>query len=1029
MRTKITLHLLFIGVLFIATMPPAVAREDCRNATRPLFFIENKGQVTDQYYQSRSDIDFKMYLGNSLNLFVGSHGLHYQWAIAASQEHSKEPHISNKIKLLDEDTEAEIFQMYRLDVKIKGANTKAEVVKEQPYRYSERYYLPHLGLHGEKVSSYQKIVYKNIYPQIDWQLYIRDGQIEYDFIVYPGGRVEDIALLYEGMKEIKIQADGSLWVSTPVGSVTESKPVAFTLSGQQVPVWFTQKNNNEIGFATGAYEGILVIDPVLEWSTYYGGGAQDRTTLGSLAADPYDYVVLGGTTQSVYNIATVGSYQEVLASNTDMFISKLDLMGFPVWGTYYGGPATEEGTPLATDRWGNIYFSGRLPAASAQAVYLSPGAHQSSPVGGYEAVLVKMDSSGSFIWSTLYAGNGSETPKSIACDTVGNVYMGGITTSTLHISTPGVHQETRNASQDGFVVKFDSAGVRQWGTYFGGEKSDDIYDIVVSDSGYVFLTGATLSTTDIASLGAYQTIFGSTSNVQDGFLAKLNTDGTLAWSTYFGGEKKDVSTSVCVDKAGNVYITGETLSEIGISTPGSFQENNASIMNNHSDAFIAKFSATGQRIWSTYFGGEAGDFGCGMVLDPSGSFIFVSGYTSSATGIATPLAVIKDTLDISDGYAVKFDTAGNRIWGTYIGGDNMDILYDIAINQNGNMFILGVTYSLAFFATPGAYLTAHQGAVDLFVSKLSVCDMVPVDTILGPVTVCRGETYDYQVPQIMGAISYEWVLPADWSGTSTTHEITVSTGAIDDTLRIKAIYPCGPSVEYKLPVHIVPLPEITTTSLTPICEGDTIILTATAGDHYQWLKDGILMPDTTMAVSVFATGDYQVVVSNIIGCSDTSLPTMLTVNPLPYPIITASGNVLDAGVYESYQWYHNGEEILGATFQTYTYFIHSGEYTVQVTDTNGCTAMSAPFDPLLSVYETMSIVDAFEIFPNPAQSTLYIRTPYPVHVIIRSIDGRIVRPISNETIVDVSGWSKGVYLLEFYQNDGVRLGTRRFFKD
>src|SRR5690606_11810909 len=196
--------------------------------------------------------------------------------------------------------------------------------------------------------------------------------------------------------------------------------------------------------------------------------------------------------------------------NTDMFISKLDLMGFPVWGTYYGGPATEEGTPLATDRWGNIYFSGRLPAASAQAVYLSPGAHQSSPVGGYEAVLVKMDSSGSFIWSTLYAGNGSETPKSIACDTVGNVYMGGITTSTLHISTPGVHQETRNASQDGFVVKFDSAGVRQWGTYFGGEKSDDIYDIVVSDSGYVFLTGATLSTTDIASLGAYQTIFGST---------------------------------------------------------------------------------------------------------------------------------------------------------------------------------------------------------------------------------------------------------------------------------------------------------------------------------------------------------------------------------------------------------------------------------------------------------------------------------------------------------------------------------------
>src|SRR5690606_9985167 len=84
------------------------------------------------------------------------------------------------------------LSMYRMDVTLIGAHEPAEVITEDRQSYHEQYYLPHCGADGVKAHAYRRITYREVYPGIDWVLYIRDNTLEYDFVVHPGGRISDI---------------------------------------------------------------------------------------------------------------------------------------------------------------------------------------------------------------------------------------------------------------------------------------------------------------------------------------------------------------------------------------------------------------------------------------------------------------------------------------------------------------------------------------------------------------------------------------------------------------------------------------------------------------------------------------------------------------------------------------------------------------------------------------------------------------------------------------------------------------------
>ena len=388
------------------------------------------------------------------------------------------------------------------------------------------------------------------------------------------------------------------------------------------------------------------------------------------------------------------------------------------WGTYYTGTGQvwpngeERGNSCIADAAGNVYMVGFTSSISDIA---TAGAHQTvyagGPIvfgtGGYDAFLVKFNSSGVRQWATYYGGSQDDMGISCAVDASGNVYMIGSTSSTSGIATAGAHETTIN---DGFLVKFNSNGVRQWGTYFEGNGNACTTDA----SGNIYIVGLTNSTSGIATAGAHQTVM---SGSGDAFLVKFNSSGVKQWGTYFGGASSGASgmekgLSCATDALGNVYMVGQTPSTSGIATTGAHQ----TIYGGGScDAFLVKFNSSGVMQWGTYYGGAGVDIGYSCATDATGN-VYLAGDTQQeflpASSGMTTIGAHQSAYGggYSDGFLVKFDSNGLRQWGTYYGGSLLDVSFSCATDASGNVYMSGNTQSSAGIATSGAHQTTVNDA-------------------------------------------------------------------------------------------------------------------------------------------------------------------------------------------------------------------------------------------------------------------------------------------------------------------------------
>ncbi len=269
----------------------------------------------------------------------------------------------------------------------------------------------------------------------------------------------------------------------------------------------------------------------------------------------------------------------------------------------------------------------------------------------------------------------------------------------------------------------------QWATYFGGDKEDGGTKAAVDAAGNLFVGGNTKSLTNIATTGAYQTtIAGNT----DAFIAKYNSNGTLLWASYYGGEKNDFVGGLATDAMGNVFISGQTGSSTGIATAGAYQPALADTGTYPggpplNDGYIAKFDNNGVLQWATYFGGVSADMANSIATDALGN-IFCTGLTFSQYGIATPGAYQTTfTLGLplgagSEAFIAKFTNAGGLLWATYYGGPDLDLGIGAATDRWGNVFISGFTKSMSGIATTGAHQATEGDGGDYndgFLAKFS----------------------------------------------------------------------------------------------------------------------------------------------------------------------------------------------------------------------------------------------------------------------------------------------------------------------
>jgi Beta-propeller repeat len=292
-----------------------------------------------------------------------------------------------------------------------GANRHVVIRAEHPGRGRVNYLLgddPAKWRTG--LRTYERIVYRELWPGVDLVFYGQSGQLKYEFLVRAGAHVADIKLTYRGARQLSLDSAGNLLVRTPAGDLSDKSPVSYQLvDGKRAPVTsrFALDRRGGYGFALGrGYDRRypLVIDPGLLYSTYLGGGGIDVGH--GIAVDGAGSAYVTGETSSVDFPTTAGAFDTTYnGGSEDAFVTKLSASGAAlVYSTYLGGNGLDGGSAVAVDASGDAYVSGLTISADFPT---TAGAFNTTFNGSGDAFVTKLDASGAAPVFSTYLGGGS----------------------------------------------------------------------------------------------------------------------------------------------------------------------------------------------------------------------------------------------------------------------------------------------------------------------------------------------------------------------------------------------------------------------------------------------------------------------------------------------------------------------------------------------------------------------------------------------------------------------------------------------
>ncbi|MCP4220767.1 MAG: hypothetical protein GY765_39430 [bacterium] len=632
----------------------------------PIYFIANNGQVNQEvrYYTGPSP-----HGSPGFTLWITDTELVCRRKIGENK-----PEIT-RLSFIGASAEKELLPLDKTTHRVNYFKSRSRTpAKSNPGRKREP--LPGTDSFAG-IATYEAVIFKNIYRQIDLKIYGKGNTIEYDWIIRPGGNPDDIRFQYHGVRETGLTPGGDLYVGKGPGNILHGKPFAFQektaaspkrllnpaadiISGTDGFKPNEQKNTNTItevesrfealpgshtyGFKVNGYDRSLplVIDPlILSFSTYLGVNAESSPAAG-VCADSSGYVYVTG-----------------------------------------------------------IVLGAEFPVKSA---------FQETPGGEYDIYVTRFSPYGdSLMYSTFIGGTGDDYSGGIAVDSQGCAYITGYTYSE-DFPTHNALYGTLKGNVDAVVVKLSANGAGlKFSTYLGGTSSDRGRDIAVSGD-YVYIAGDTRSG-DFPLLLPLQ---GNPGSFMDAFLTRLTSTGSaLVFSTYLGGNGLTRAGGMAVDTAGNVYMTGST-------SAGNFPVKNAcqSSPGGGSDAFVGKFSPSGTLEYSTFLGGADNDDGKGVAVDAGGAAV-VTGNTYSAN-FPTQNPYQRTLSGSRDAFVARIAAGGGSlIYSTYLGGNSEgDIASAITVNYAGNAYVTGNTNS-ENFPSVDPLQTGLAGGTDVFICRFT----------------------------------------------------------------------------------------------------------------------------------------------------------------------------------------------------------------------------------------------------------------------------------------------------------------------
>lgn len=614
-----------------------------------------------------------------------------------------------------------------LRIRLDGANENPEITGQNELAGKSNYFSGN-DPNGWKsgVSSFSRVLYRDVYPGVDQVFYGNGKQLEYDFIVAPapGGEntgfgAKDIALVFEGASDLKISDNGDLILNIGGEELHQERPIAYQeIDGErrEIAASYSIRNPNSevhdrrVGFEIGEYDlsKPLIIDPVLVYSTYLGGTGFDQGY--AIAVDSSGNTYVTGRTGTTNFPTTTGAFDTTFNGSTDAFVTKINAAGSAIiYSTYIGGAI---GNGIAVDSSGNAYVTGESGPPNFPT---TPGAFQTSPYG-FDAFILKLNPSGStLLYSSRFGGNFDDFGRGIAVDSSGSAYITGWTVCRAPTCTfPVVNAFQPNYGggyNDGFVTKMNPAGTALvYSTYLGGGEIINATEdwgegIAVDGAGSAYVTGYTYSPDFPITAGAYDTERCGL----DAFITKFAPAGnTLVYSTFLGGCAREQGQAIAIDSAGNAYIAGSTESQSFPTTPGAFQTTGSF------DAFVTKLNPTGSAlVYSTYLGGtDDVDRAWGIAVDNAGN-AYVAGDTKSDNFPVADAVQPNYGGGLLDGFASKLNPTGTAlVYSTYLGGNGFDEGRGIAVARNGTAYITGDTSADDFPVTAGAFQMQNAGGME-----------------------------------------------------------------------------------------------------------------------------------------------------------------------------------------------------------------------------------------------------------------------------------------------------------------------------
>ncbi|HEX4537253.1 MAG TPA: SBBP repeat-containing protein, partial [Candidatus Acidoferrum sp.] len=601
------------------------------------------------------------------------------------------------------------------------------------------------------VPTYAKVKESNLYPGVDVVYYGTQQQLEYDFVVSPGANPRMIKLSFSGADKVRLDQNGNLIASVAAGDVSMRKPVAYQQDSkgqrQLVAANYVLRGRHA-AISVGSYDPKreLIIDPILEYSTYVGGSNIDGGNAIAVALDNTAFIA-GGTFSTDFPTAhplqpNHGGPDDF---SRDAFVAKISADGSTLlYATYLGGGSEDVANGIAIDIFGNAYvagttLSGNFPVTPNSANTLCGGDGQCGATWNGKHLVVsngfvaKLNPAGSeLIYSTFIGEYETVRVQAIAVDKDEIAYVTGQTGPNLPVTVPippdtqppppfpitaSAFQPTISGDDDAFVAKISASGSTiLYSSYLGGDNEDIAYGIAVDNTANAYVTGLTYSVSFPVTGSALQP---ANAGAGDAFLTKVNTDASgaasLAYSTFLGGSGVDQGNAVAIDPSGDVYVAGLTSSP-GLTSIRPYGGNG--------DAFIAKFnpslSGAASLIYFSYLGGSLADSGGGIAIDGDGNAYVTGSTVSSDFPVAGAVFQPAYGGGNADAFVTKLDPTGATIlYSSFLGGSNTESGNAIAVDSVGSAYVTGQTCSLDFPLT-NPEQAGSGGNCDAFVSKVSV---------------------------------------------------------------------------------------------------------------------------------------------------------------------------------------------------------------------------------------------------------------------------------------------------------------------